>query len=143
MSAAVVAVIVVVLIILLVAMYLVFGSKTSASSASGATTPSDTTSKPAQPSGPTNQFGAIGAAPASSIPSAPTGNPLNAKCCWNRIIQACNQNSDCDQTGEVGQVPMGCITSGTDTGKSNFGVVTCNTCAAQGKTMNANRSGCV
>lgn len=47
------------------------------------------------------------------------------KCCWNREIQGCTKDSDCDSGGS------GCIESGTDT-KTKFGVVNCNTCASHG-----------
>lgn len=45
------------------------------------------------------------------------------KCCWDRLIQSCNVDSDCDGGGE------GCIVSGENTEK--YGKIICNTCEDQ------------
>jgi len=50
------------------------------------------------------------------------------KCCWNRVIQPCTENSDCDSGGE------GCIVSGTHT--QLYGLSNCNTCEMQGQVYN-------
>jgi hypothetical protein len=57
------------------------------------------------------------------------------KCCWNRTIQSCNVSGDCEAGGE------GCINSGDTT--QQYGKLTCNTCASQGKIMNDAMSDCV
>lgn len=67
----------------------------------------------------------------------PPVNPQTTlnKCCWNRLIQDCSANSDCDTGGE------GCVTTGTNT--AQYGTFQCNTCKMQGGTMSADRNSCI
>lgn len=57
------------------------------------------------------------------------------KCCWNRFIQGCTSNGDCDGGGE------GCVNNGDVT--QQYGKATCNTCQSQGLVVNAAKDGCV
>ena len=95
--------------------------------ASKATTPAPTLTKP---TGTTTR-------PSWLPPPLPTTTTPGSgeKCCWDRVIQSCNVNSDCDQGGE------GCITSGTTTKK--YGVVKCNTCASKGLVLSPDKFSCV
>ena len=64
--------------------------------------------------------------PASTSSSGP-------KCCWNRAIQGCSQNSDCDALSSSETLATNaCRVSGTPT--STYGSFACNTCEMQGKT---------
>ncbi len=64
---------------------------------------------------------------------APATPPV--KCCWNRAIQGCSADSECDTGGE------GCIASGTPT--KQYGSFACNTCDMQGKIYNRGSDSCV
>jgi len=59
--------------------------------------------------------------------SAATATRSESKCCWNRRVQSCATNADCDGGGE------GCITSGTRT--AAYGNVGCDTCESKGLVM--------
>lgn len=61
--------------------------------------------------------------------------PDPQKCCWNRDIQSCSANSDCDSGGE------GCISSGTITTK--YGKVMCDTCESKGMVLSPDKTQCV
>ncbi|MDD2775473.1 MAG: LamG domain-containing protein [Gallionella sp.] len=56
------------------------------------------------------------------------------KCCWNRAIQSCNSNSDCDGGGE------GCRVSGTPT--NQYGSFACSTCESQGQVYDGTTGSC-
>lgn len=57
------------------------------------------------------------------------------KCCWDRGIQSCTTNSDCDTGGE------GCIVSGTTT--KIYGKVVCDTCESKGMILAPDKSKCI
>lgn len=55
-------------------------------------------------------------------------------CCFDRIIQGCNNSAQCDGGGE------GCVASGTVTKK--YGMCVCHTCEQQGKMYDPHTSSC-
>ena len=58
----------------------------------------------------------------------------NTKCCWNRMIQPCSTESDCDGGGE------GCKITGAPT--KQYGPFACNTCENQGQMYDRGSSTC-
>jgi hypothetical protein len=80
-------------------------------------------------------FGSVYITPTTPSPTAaPTTHP---KCCWNRLIQSCTEDSNCDSGGE------GCILFGANT--ESYGANPCNTmsCESQGLAYNAEMGKCV
>lgn len=78
----------------------------------------------------------------TATPVAPPAPPAQ-KCCWNRAIQSCNVDSDCDGLSavEIAAGTKACQTSPANT--VTYGKYNCNTCASQGLVYNPSSGTCV
>uniref|UniRef100_A0A6C0CM94 Uncharacterized protein n=1 Tax=viral metagenome TaxID=1070528 RepID=A0A6C0CM94_9ZZZZ len=77
----------------------------------------------------------ISKATISTASSSGSFSGTAGRCCWNRAIQECSTDADCDTGGE------GCRVSGTPT--AAFGAFECNTCESQGLVYDRNTFQCV